>query len=387
MLNRRLRCLVVDNVSIRSNRIKRILFITGQLGLGGAEKQLYLLSSGLLARGWSVSVISLNGGAGDYWEEPLRKCGVFVSQLHASSGKATRLKAIRRVLLTQRPEIVHSWTIYANIYAAVAGRLAGTPYRIGSERANHHSSRRDIGNFWYSQSLRGLDALVTNSLPAAEYLRAFRPALKTFLVRNAIELPHEFTCEQRERLREEFGVPKNCVVLGAVGSLVPRKNVSFLIEAISALSRNRSDVHFVVIGDGPLREKLYADAMQALSPERVHFYGAQPNAARLFPLFDVFCFPSLDQEGMPNVLMEAASWGIPAVATDVGGVREVIEDAETGFIVDVTDPGQMAERIELLLSNPALRKTMGDRAREKMQKEFSVDRMITTMEDVYEQIR
>jgi len=369
-----------------SDSLKKIVFITGQLGLGGAEKQLYLLTRSLVQRGWHVTVITLNGGVGDFWEGPIRDVGVSLLSIPAGSSKASRVMMLRNMLARIQPSIVHSWTIYANIYAALAGRLARIKFRIGSERANHHSSRQDIGAFWYAQSLRGLDALVTNSAPAAIYLREYRPRLKTFVVPNAVEIPPPVGPQAKRALRGELNIPDRALVVGSIGRMVPRKGFQRLIQCASLLAPKWSALHVALIGDGPIRDDLYEQAVKALGPERVHFHGAKPDAARYCPAFDVFCFPSDDQEGMPNVLMEASSYGIPAVATNVGSVAEVVEHGVTGFVTEINGAREMSASIERLLAEPALRETMGIAARQKVSKEFGVDAMVSRMERVYEEI-
>lgn len=362
---------------------KKIVYITGQLGLGGAEKQLYLLTRALVRRGWHITVVTLNGGTGDFWEGPIQEAGVSLISLPAKGSKASRLVALTKILASIRPAIVHSWTIYANIYAALAGKFAGIRCKIGSERANHNSSRQDVGNFWYAQSLRGLDALVTNSLPAARYLQSYKPELKTCVVRNAVEIPLPVGNGDRASLRREVGVPELALVVGSIGGLVPRKGFARLIESVSSLEERWPSMHFVLIGDGPLRNELYRKAAQALSPERVHFVGARPYASRFCPVFDVFCFPSEDQEGMPNVLMEAAAFGVPAVASNVGSASEVIEHNVTGLLVEGNRVHDMSACIEKLLADANLRAAMGEAAREKVRNEFSVEAMVSNMEQVY----
>ncbi len=369
-----------------SSDAKQIVFLTGQLGLGGAEKQLYLLTRSLVRRGWCVTVITLNGGAGDFWEGPIQDAGIQLLSIPAGTSKAHRLLALTKMLVSIRPAIVHSWTIYANIYAAVAGRLSGTRCRIGSERANHVSSRRDVGNFWYPQSLRGLDALVTNSLSAARYLQTFAPKLRTFVVPNGVEIPMPPSNEEKELLRKEIGLPESALVIGGIGSFVPRKGFIRLIDVASMLVQRWASLHVLLVGDGPLRNELYWKASKVLTPGRVHFLGARPHASRLCPVFDVFCFPSEDQEGMPNVLMEAAAFGIPAVASNVGGASEVIQHNITGILVQNHCVHEMSAAIERLLTDADLRTTMGKAARKRMSREFGVETMVSKMEQVYEEV-
>ena len=362
-----------------------IALITGQLGLGGAEKQLYLLVRGLLQAGWRVSVITLNPGKGDYWEGPLRELGVSVHEVPTGLARLQRLLAIRHILCQERTQIVHSWSLHTNFYAAAGGRLSGVPVRMGAERANHHLSRQALGRWLYDLSLWGLDSLVANSGPAANFLRQYRPGLAVRVVPNGVEVPKLLAnAEERERLRASLGIPASPPVIVAVGSMVPRKNFATLIQAAGVITQKRPETILVLIGGGPLRHDLERQALASLPKGHFVFTGALANAANWFPAFDLLCMPSLDQEGMPNVLMEASATGLPVVASEVGGVPKVVEDNITGFLVPPNDVHSLVDRLEKLLADSNLRRRMGQAGREKMRREFSVERMVARMIAVYE---
>lgn len=364
-----------------------ITFVTGQLGIGGAEKQLYLLATSLHRRGWNVSVVTLNGNAGDYWETPFRESGLALESIAAGTPKAYRVYAVAQLLRKHRPTIVHSWTMFANPYAALAGRIAGVRFRLGSERSNPSQSLDELGRFWYSQCLRGLDAIVMNSHAAMTFVNAFRPGLKTFVVHNGIEVPHAHASDLRAALRTEFKIPHEVPVIGCIGRLEQRKNFRLALAAAACLLNRFPNLHVVFVGEGPLRSKLEQEAYGLMPRGSIHFLGAIPRAARLVPMFDVFVFPSKDQEGMPNVLMEASAFGVPSVATRVGAVEEIIEDGKTGFTVGQDAPEPMAEKIAALLCDPTLRIAMGNAARMRVSRGFGIETMVTNMERVYDEIR
>lgn len=360
-----------------------VVFITGQLGLGGAEKQLYLLVRGLLLTGWRASVITLNPGKGDYWERSFREMGVPLYEVSCAGTRLQRLLAIRRILSREGVPIVHSWTIHANFYAAAGGWMSGTPVRLGSERANHRSSRKALGHCWYALSLWGLDGLVVNSEPAAAFLRQYRPRLSVSIVPNGVVVAD--APETKEQCRTRLGIPAAANVVGAVGSLVPRKNFASLITAFGLLAEWGMNALLVVIGDGPLRSDLEDQALRVLPKEKVLFVGALAGAENWYPAFDVLCMPSLDQEGTPNVLMEASAAGLPVVATAVGGAPTVVEDGRTGFLVPAGDVPALADRLGKLLPDSELRRRMGQAGREKMQREMSVESAVIRMRVVYEE--
>ena len=116
------------------------------------------------------------------------------------------------------------------------------------------------------------------------------------------------------------------------------------------------------------------------------FPGAVPEAAAWYPAFDLLCSSSLDQEGMPNVLMEAGAAGLPVVATAVGGALELVEGGVNGFLVPPDNIDSMVQKLEKLLRDPDARRRMGQAGREKMRREFSVTGMVARMTRVYEEL-
>lgn len=362
-----------------------ISFITGQLGLGGAEKQLFLLAKGLIQNGWQVSVVSMSHYRGEYWEDVLRQVGVPVHAIKMNASRLHRLIEIRNILQDSGAQIVHSWTMHTNVYAALGGRLAGAPIRIGSERCNHHSSKKAVGKL-YNLCLWGLDALTVNSKPEAEFLRTHRKKLDVRFVPNGVEVPREMvTLEQRRKLRERLGITGTSPVIGAVGSLVPRKNFAALIKALGVLAQKKAKFKFVLVGDGPLVGDLKRQAELCLPTDSYLFLGAIPDAANIYPAFDLHCMPSVNQEGMPNVIMEASAAGLPVVASSVAGIPELVENGVTGFLVAPNDIDGLAESLRQLLVNSAARQRMGLAGMQKMDSGFGIAKMVTRMTSIYEE--
>jgi len=358
-------------------------FITGQLRLGGAEKQLYLLARGLYQEGWQVSVVSMSHSKVDYWEQPLRKLGIPVYRIRMDLPRLHRLITVRRILQASRISLVHSWTLHTNFYSAAGGRLSGVPVRLGSERSNHQTSQKGLG-IRYGLCLWGQDALVVNSKQEAEFLRSDRPNLRVEFVPNGVETPEkQMSVQQKNDLRERLGITNSSPIIGAVGNMVVGKGFSLLVKALEVLARRKVSFTLVFIGDGPMLRDLRRQSSLSLPKDRVLFTGAIPNATAWYPAFDLLCMPSIHQEGMPNVLMEGSAAGLPVIASQVGGVPDLVEDGITGFLVPPNQLDSLADQLEKLLVDPELRQRMGQAGMEKMSREFSVEAMVTRMTKVY----
>jgi len=172
--------------------------------------------------------------------------------------------------------------------------------------------------------------------------------------------------------------------VGIVGRLVPIKNHALFLAAARRVLERRADVTFVVAGDGELRPKLEDEARPTLG-DRARFTGWVASLPALYAALDVVVLTSLN-EGTPVALMEAAAAGLPVVATDVGGVADVVVEGETGFLVPSGDADILALRIESLIAEPSLGRRMGEQGRRRVPTAFSPDAMADGIADLYREI-
>lgn len=359
-----------------------IAFLIGQLGIGGAEQQLYYLLSGLDRARFQPLVISFGRVPGEYWEDPIRRLGIEVECLPLSLGRWRRTLRVAQLLRRNRILVAHSWTFHTNPYVAVAGRLAGVPLRLGSMR--EHRLGVSLPSAVRPFAIRGLDGLVTNSAMTAEHLRATRPAgVPVSLVANAVVLREKATDIVRSRLRSDLGVSAEHLVIGTIGRLDANKNHTMLLRAAVPLSERHPTLRLILIGDGPLRSELLAQAGALGLASRVILPGVLPSAARFLDAMDICCLTS-HTEGMPNVIMEASAAGLPVVSTLCGGSAELIQDGVTGFLISPGDQEALSARLASLLADPRLRHRMGEAGRAKMRNEFSVTTMVAGMTRVFE---
>ena len=361
---------------------KKITYITGQLGLGGAEKQLFLLAKELHKRGWDVSVITLSPETNNYYQIPLEQNGVEVYGIPLGSSQRSRFIKITKFLKTKKPDIVHSWNLFTNFYAAFCGHYAAVPVIVGSERANEHFTIIDMGRIKYNLNLIGLKFLVTNNQGAAELLAKSHPHIPTYIIPNGIERPY-LPMSQNE-CRKLLDIPDNSLVIGGAGRLEQRKNFKQFINIASLLAEKNENLYFAVLGDGPERFELESIAEKKLPPNTWKFFGYLPDARRYFPAFDIFCYTSLPYEGMPNVIMEACAAGLPVVASAVNGVHEIILNEDSGFLIEDSNSELFVEKINQLIEDNELRETIGKAGKERMEKLFSVEKMTNNMISIYD---
>ena len=172
-------------------------------------------------------------------------------------------------------------------------------------------------------------------------------------------------------------------MIATIGNLSYSKNYPLLIEVTHSLVNAGWPVKTVVFGDGPLRESLQKLRDDKGLKERFLLMGQDVCAAHLIGAADIFCFTS-NSEGMPNALLEASLAGLPIVSTDVGGARDIIVEEETGYIVPVGDKAALVERLTFLIRNSSIRKRMGRVAQQKIQTDFSLNKITSVIQGIYE---
>jgi glycosyltransferase involved in cell wall biosynthesis len=350
------------------------------LDRGGAEKQLSLLAPGLAREGFDVHVCVLTRG-GPY-EEALRGAGVPVSII----GKSWKIDPIaywrlKAHVASLKPDVVQTCLFAANSYGRAAALAAGVKRVFGGERCV------DPWKQWYELTIdrylaRRSVAIVVNSSGVRDfYVRNGIPTDKFRIIPNGIGPPPPSDVT-RSNLLHELGLPVDARLIGAVNRLWPQKRVKDLIWSADLLKVVRDDVHLLVIGEGPQRARLerYRDLVQIR--DRVHFLGVRHDVARLMPHFDCLWLGS-GYEGLPNSIMEAMSCGVPVVATDIPGNRDLVTHGQTGYLVPVGDRAGFAKHTNRLLDDAALAKRLGDAGRVKMEQDFSVERMVRTYAELY----
>jgi glycosyltransferase involved in cell wall biosynthesis len=205
---------------------------------------------------------------------------------------------------------------------------------------------------------------------------------KIRVVPNGVDIDRFKPSKVDAKLKRQIGLDSKLCVL-FVGRLIPRKGLSFLVEAAKHIIEEYEQTLFVVVGDGPLKSGLRARLEKMNLSRNFNFLGDVNESVlpALYNCADVFVLPSI-QEGQGIALLEAQATGKPVVAFDVGGVREAVRDKETGFLMK-PDSSQLAEAVMKLLSNYSVREKMGSKGREFVSDNFSWDVCAQKMLMVY----
>ena len=187
------------------------------------------------------------------------------------------------------------------------------------------------------------------------------------------------------KLRRELMISDGDILIGTVGSLVKRKRISDLIEAVSLIMRgSKHPAKCIIVGEGPEQDNLAAH-IRKRALHNVLLTGFQPDAISFINMMDIFVLPS-EQEGLPRVILEAMLLAKPVIASNVTGPSELVLDRETGFLVPSKNPEEIANALLKLLDSPELREQMGQKGRKRVIERFSIERYVAGVENVFEEV-
>jgi glycosyltransferase involved in cell wall biosynthesis len=282
-------------------------------------------------------------------------------------------------------DVVHVHSQEAGLPGRVVASMAGsrsvvyTPQVVDIRRVRWH---------WLYVLIERLLAQITDviiSVSESDRSRMIRwgiPSHRIATIPNGIDLSAFEESVDVGGLRRAMGLEEGRFVVMQVGRLSPQKDPLAFVEGAALVARERPDAQFVLVGEGPLAG-VVAERAQVLGLDgSVCLSGWRDEAFRLMAGADVISLTSR-WEGMPHVLLEAMACSRPVVSTAVNGCPEVVADGETGFLVPPGDVGSWAERVVDLLNDPARGEEMGRRGRDRVEEQFSLQKMVTRIEDLY----
>ncbi|MDZ4385044.1 MAG: glycosyltransferase family 4 protein [Candidatus Moranbacteria bacterium] len=360
----------------------KILYIITQSDWGGAQKYVFDLANGLKGE-FEVSVAF--GGKGRLGDR-LQAIGIRTHRLENLVREIHLWKdflgfwEIYRLIRKERPDIVHTNSSKAEILGNIAARLAGVERVVFT--AHGFVFNEDLG-FWkktffiFWERLAGLFA--TRIICVSDFDRKsalknkISPARKLCVIHNGIEIPAGNLARVERAGRK--------IIIGTIANFYYNKGLEFLVQAAAELNKKFPNLEFRVAGDGGERRNI-EDAIKKQRLQNFKLLGFQEEQYDFLRQLDIFVLPSL-KEGLPYALLEALSLGVPAVASKVGGIPEIISDGENGFLVEPKNSKMLAEKINLLLGDERLKAEFSRSGREKIQAEFSLGRMLARTQEAY----
>lgn len=367
----------------------RVLHVSKVKGIAGSERHLLTLLPGLAQQGVDASMLVLEepGTPVDDFCEALTGCGILAGRLpirgHMDPGLPGRLTEYIRAA---HPDIVHTHLLHADLYGLPAARRAGVRGAVSSRHNDNPFRRNPVLKLLNQRAMRRADRVIAISGALADFVREVEgiPPGRVVTVRYGLE-PLDSLSDVRERARAEWDVPAEAPLVGFFGRLIEQKGVDVLLEAWAQVQADYASARLVIVGDGALRDSLEAQARALGVSDSVRFAGWVADAARLMPACDVIVMPSR-WEGFGLVALEAMSAARPVVASRVSALPEIVDDLQTGLLVPPGDPAALAEALGGLLADRAWAAALGRAGRERLVREFSVDKMVQATLDVYRNV-
>ena len=268
----------------------------------------------------------------------------------------------------------------SNLEGIIASKITGIPALQHSriETALNSFEIKAV-NLWLKKMICVSEG-VKNS-----FIRQGVDKSKCVVVYNGIDI-ETVPKASRQDIRKTWGISDKDILIGTVGSLIKRKRIMDLIEATAIVAkRSEHPIKCMIIGKGPEKENLMTKVKERNLDSRIIFTDFQSDAISYINALDIFVMPS-EKEGLPRVILEAMLMGKPVIASDITGPSELVVDGETGFLVPVGKTEAIAGAILRLIENPASREQMGEKAKERIIKNFPIEKYINDVKTVFAEV-
>ncbi len=327
---------------------------------------------------------------GGPYEDKLRRIGVKVKNFDLKTLVDIRIiPRLVRYIKQNNIDIVETAVFPADVYGRISARLANVPIIISTmHRVEDHKQEAIYRVLFFADTLTM--ALTTRIIAVSKAVKNYLISWhrvksdKIRVIYNGIDA-HKYDVnfdikEYKRMLNLQHDIP----TVAFIGRLVKLKGVNYFLEAAASILRNGKRVQFVVVGDGPLKERLIKQAANLSISQHVHFIGFRKDIPQILSVIDILVVPSLF-EGLPLTILEAMHAGKTIIATRVGGIPEAIKDGETGILVSPRDYHALTKGLLELLNDPEKRKEMGKKGKQRALQHFNVERMVKEYSNIYDE--
>ncbi|MCB0331111.1 MAG: glycosyltransferase [Bdellovibrionales bacterium] len=370
----------------------RVAHIITSLHGDGAQRMLYRVAAAAPLATCDLQHVVISLEAGGEMSRDFEKRGIPVYEL----GMARRMpslkniKTLQDIMKTERPSIIQGWMYHGNVVASLSKLFHSDAKLFWNIRRCVYDLRDD--HFFTRQTIRLNAALsrFTDRIIYCAQLAADQHEHIGFTPRNRVVIPNGFNTERftplpgaRSRLCEQLKIDTDTLIVGNVGRFHPQKDHETLLQAFAQVKAQCPKVHLVCVGREMTSENAVLSSwMRTLGIETsVSLLGVRADIPQLMSGFDIYCSSSVN-EGFPNVLGEAMACGIPVVSTDVGASGEMLDGLSP--VVPRRDAEALARVVcEVIAMSSEKRALLGEQAREKVLKHYSLERVVAMYQDLY----
>jgi len=380
----------------------RVLRVIARLNVGGPALHVTYLARGLAERGYETTLVAGDVARGEAsMSFVAEQAGVEIVTLPGLSRELSPVRdalaafRLARLIRKLRPDVVHTHTAKAGAVGRTAALLAWPRRPVVVHTFHGHVLRGYFGTggtlvFRAIETLlaRASDRLIAVSPEVRDELVALHvaPRERFSVVRLGIELEPRVHFEgDPAEVRRRHGIPEGKFVVGWFGRMTAVKRTDDLLTMLAGVRERGVDALLLLVGDGDDRERLEQRAHDLGLARSCLFLGYQEDVAPWYAICDAVVLTSAS-EGTPVTIIEALAAGRPVVATKVGGVPDVVDEGETGFLVRPHDTHALAERLEILAGDPVRRRAMGDLGRARMLERYAVERLVDDVDALYREL-
>lgn len=358
-----------------------ILHLNTEASWRGGEAQTLMLARGLVERGHKSLLAVPRGSA-------IQRAGAqagltAVGLTMKGEFDPASIFGIAGILRETPVDVMHYHTSHAVTLGTLATLIAGRCPAVLTRRVSFSLRRNPFARFKYTFRVDHLIA-VADSVRWVMIAEGIAPD-RVSVIHSGIDLSRFGAPPDRAAFDREMGLPPDTFLIGSVGHLAPHKGHGTLIDAAAKVAASMPQLRLLIIGEGSERARLEAKAAAGPLAGRAIFAGFRDDVPRLMAALDLFVLSSISGEGSPAVVKEAMACGVPVIATDLEGVREIVEDGRDALLVPAGDPDRLAAAIRRAVSDADLRRSLAAAGRARV-KEFSSDRMVERTLEVYRQV-
>ncbi|NGF56547.1 glycosyltransferase [Parapedobacter sp. SGR-10] len=368
-----------------NNKIK-ILHVQHSISFGGVERRRLSLGRFLPKERFEQKIICTSK-RGNLIEE-IRAEGVEVFEIGElkSPFHWSQHRKVQKIIDKYKPDIIHGAVFEGVSMAAINGWIKKVPIII-IEETSDPQNRSKKANLLMKIFAKISDKVVGVSQSVVEdYLKRELklPSSKVIGVNNGVAFPRDVSRVELSEVKARLGIKKNDLVIGSVGRMLhdEHKRFSDLINAFALIAIDKINIKLLLVGDGPLKDSYEELSRELNISDKVIFVGYQSDVTLYYKLMDIFALVSA-REAFGLVLAEAMLNKLPVIATRVGGMKFIVKDGETGFLVKALNVPEIKEKIEVLSNSLELRNKMGIAGYERAKQEFTEKGYVKKIENLY----
>jgi Glycosyltransferase len=361
----------------------RVLHVTTHFNVGGISNYILTLSRGLKEKGVEVVVASSGGDLRaelDRYGIPHRQLDI-MTKFEFGPRVFKSAFAISGIVRDEKIDIIHAHSRVAQVASLIASKMSGA--KLVTTCHGYFKKRwRKIVDTWGDKVVAISDAVRMHLVDDL----GVNPS-RVELIYSGVDVgkfSDPCSAEMVRQTKRELGL-NDGPVIGTIGRLSSIKGQRFLVEAMKRICLLRPDAQAILLGSGDEEEPLKELAQSLGISSTIRFFRSCPDTQRFLSMMDVFVFPSV-KEGLGIALLEALASGKACVASNIGGIGDIIKDGYNGVLVDVGDAGAISEAVLRLLSDEAMGKSMGQRGRELVRDRFTLNAMADNMNKLYNKV-